>query len=230
MSKKTWRPTCPGFIVLYVLSVVCLLDCYYSTMDIIHGTASEFTASFTVFTYLILIVAVLYDKLYIASRVEISSKEMRIVYPIYIRPGTGVKRVSFIYRQGALDIRQVNRQFPITDIVKYGFAEDLGFQRLDRSGSSPTNRLFPVHEIVLVVKDGKRYHLNIAFYSMKNQKAMMQYLRQALGFAPEGALCRWTGDAPDLPEDWQKNARKLAKMRKREAKEAARQAKQSKKG
>lgn len=96
----------------------------------------------------------------------------------------------FVYRQGETDIKLVDKTFKLEDMEKYGYIEDLGYAQLDKSNAGPNNKLFPVHEIALVMKDGKRYHMNGAFYSEKQLREMMGLVHKATGLMPEGALAK----------------------------------------
>ena len=185
---KKYRPYCAGFIVVYVLSLLCLADAGFSIFQKITGTENEMMASFSFFTYLIAIVAVIYSKQYIATRVEIGGGKMRIVYPVYIRPRADQKRVMFLFRQGDTDFKQVDKTFKLADLEKYGWIEDLGYARLDCSNAGEKNKLFPVHEIALVMQDGKRYHLNLAFYSPAQRKGIVSDLIAQTGIQPTGKL------------------------------------------
>ena len=185
---KKFRPYKAGFIVLYVLCVLCLGDALYSIITSVLGTANEYMASFSWFSYLIAVLALLYVRMYAATRVEIDNKTMHIVYPVYIQPQPGAKRAMFLFRQGNTDLKLVNKKFQLADMEKFGYIEDLGYAQLDKSNAGPNNKLFPVHEIALVMKDGKRYHLNVAFYSPKQVTGMLEQIHAATGMVAEGKL------------------------------------------
>ena len=185
---KTYRPYRAGFIVIYVLGVLCIGDAVYSLIATALGSANEYMQSFALFSYLIAVLAFLYVKMYGSSRVAIDGKTMRFVNPVYIKPAPGAKRAMFIYRQGETDIKLVDKRFQLADMEKYGYIEDLGYAQLDKSNAGPNNKLFPVHEIALVMKDGKRYHMNGAFYNAKQLADMVSQIQAATGLKPEGKL------------------------------------------
>ena len=74
------------------------------------------------------------------------------------------------------------------ELEKYGYIEDLGYDRLDASGVGEKNKLFPIREVALVLKDGKRYHMNAAYYKPEVVKEMVQKIHQISGVEPTGAL------------------------------------------
>ena len=185
---KKYRPFCAGYIVLYALSLLCLVDAGVTLIKTLNGTQNEFMASFSLFTYLIAVLAILYTKMYVQSKVVIGGGKMRIVYPVYIRPRADQKRAMFIYRQGDTDIKLVDKTFKLAELEKYGWIEDLGYDRLDCSNAGEKNKLFPVHEIALVMQDGKRYHLNLAIYNEKQRRGIVSDIAAATGIQPEGKL------------------------------------------
>jgi hypothetical protein len=89
-----------------------------------------------------------------------------------------------------LQLEKIDKKFALADLEKYGYIEDLGYAILDQSGASEKNKLFPIHEIALVMKDGKRYHMNGGNYSEKQLKEMFTLVQQATGIAPEGKLAK----------------------------------------
>lgn len=183
-----YRPHKAGFIVLYVLTALCLSDAVYSMIATIYGLGNEYMQSFSWFSYLVAVLAILYVRLYASTRVEIDDKSMHIVFPVYIQPEPGAKRAMFLYRQGSTDLKLVNKRFPLAELERYGYIEDLGYKQLDRSGVKENNKFFPVHEIALVMKDGKRYHMNGGFYSVKQLQGMVEKIHVVTGLAPEGKL------------------------------------------
>ena len=185
---KKFRPYKASFIVVYILTVLCVGDAVYSLVSQIMGTANEMMQSFSLFSYLVAVLSILYVKMYGATRVEIDDKIFHFVNPVYIRPAPGAKRASFIYRQGENDIKVVDKKVPLAELERYGWIEDLGYSVLDRSGAGEDNLLFPVHEIALVMKDGKRYHVHGGYYSAKQLKAIVEEIKSATGIAPEGKL------------------------------------------
>lgn len=185
---KKFRPYKAGFIVLYVLALLSVSDAVHTIVRELTGTANEYMQSFSLFSYLIAALAIVYVKIYAVTRIEVGPQSMRIVNPVYIRPAAGAKRAMFIYRQGDLDLHLVDKKFNLSDLEKYGYIEDLGYAQLDKTTAGPNNKLFPVHEIALVMKDGKRYHMHGGYYSAKQLKAIVEEIKSATGIAPEGKL------------------------------------------
>lgn len=187
---KKFRPYKAGYIVLYVLGVLCLGDAVYTLIAPSLGLGNEYMQSFSLFSYLIAVLAVLYVKMYISTRVEVNDKTFHFVNTVYIKPNPSEKRAMFIYRQGETDIRKIDKKFPLVELEKYGYIEDLGYSILDKSNAGEKNKLFPVHEIALVMKDGRRYHMNGANYSEKQLKEMFTHVQKVTGIAPEGKLAK----------------------------------------
>jgi len=187
---KKYRPFKAGFIVVYVLGALCALDAGNTLYSQIAGTENEYMANFSFFSYLLAVLAFFYVKMYASARIEIDDKTLRIVCPVYIRPAVGAKRASFIYRQGDTDLKLMDKRFNLADIESYGWIEDLGYNRLDKSGAKETNKLFPVHEIAFVTSDGKRYHMNGGFYSEKALGEMLVQIRAGSGKEPTGKLAK----------------------------------------
>lgn len=109
---KKFRPYKAGYIVMYALGVLCIGDAVISLIRQAMGTANEYMQSFSMFTYLIAILAFLYTKLYISTRVEVDDKTFHFVNTVYVKPAPDVKRASFIYRQGENDIKKIDKKFP----------------------------------------------------------------------------------------------------------------------
>ena len=185
---KRYRPYRAGFIVIYILGLLCISDAIVTLVRQMTGTLNEYMSSFSLFSYLIALLAVFYVKMYVVTRVEIDSTSMHIVNPVYIKPQPGAKRASFIYRQGENDIKLLNKRFQLADLEKFGYIEDLGYDKLDRSGAGENNALFPVHEVALVMKDGKRYHWNAANYNWKQLQQIVPQIEQASGVQATGKL------------------------------------------
>ena len=188
IQMKKYRPLKAGFIVIYVLGVLCVSDALFSLISQMRGTANEYVASFSMFSYLIAALAICYVRLYIQTRIEIDETHMRVVWPVNIRPKQGEKRAMFIYRQGDLDTKLMNKRFDLRELEKFGYIEDLGYDRLDKTGTGEKNKLFPVHELALVLKDGKRYHMNAAYYKPAEVKEMVEKIRAISGVEPTGKL------------------------------------------
>ena len=201
---KKFRPYQAGYIVLYVLGILCTSDAVYSLISQYRGTANEYMQSFSMFSYLIAILAIVYVKMYASTKVEINDKILHFVNPVYIKPQAGAKRASFIFRQGENDIKKIDKKVPLLELEKYGYIEDLGYARLDNSGVGETNKLFPVHEIALVMKDGKRYHFNGGNYSVKQLKEMNAMIEKVTGLKPEGKLANPTKPVKEPKEKGKK--------------------------
>lgn len=185
---KKYRPLKAGFIVIYVLSILCFADALNSLIRQLTGTANEYLQSFSLFSYLIAIMAIFFLRMYIQTRIEIDSTHMRVVWPVYIRPQEGQKRAMFLYRQGDLDMKLMNKRFDLRELEKFGYIEDLNYERLDKSGVGEKNKLFPVREVALVMKDGKRYHMNAAYYKPAVLREMVEKIQSISGVAPTGEL------------------------------------------
>ena len=185
---KKFRPYKAGYIVLYVLCVLCIGDAVWTMVAPSLGRGSEYMQSFSMFSYLIAILAFFYVKMYIGTRVEVDDKTFHFVNTAYIKPAPGAKRAMFIYRQGDTDIKLVDKRFPLAELEKYGYIEDLGYTVLDKSNTGEKNKLFPLHEIAFVMKDGKRYHMNAAYYKPAEIKEMVEKIRAISGVEPTGKL------------------------------------------
>lgn len=185
---KKFRPYCAGYILLYVLALLSIVDAGYSLITSISGTANQYLQSFSIFSYLIAAVAIVYVYMYASSKIVIGDHQMRFVYVAYIRPEAGQKRAMILYRSGDTDAHKIDKRVDLGELEKYGWIEDLGYSRLDKSGATEKNKLFPVHEIALVMKDHRRYHINLAIYSDKQRREIIKALRDECGFAPEGKL------------------------------------------
>ena len=185
---KKFRPYKAGFIVLYALGLLCIGQSAYEIITQVRGTANPYMANFTMFGLLIAALAVLYIRMYAVTRVEFNGKFMRVVYPVYIKPKAGEKRAFFLFRQGETDLKLVNKRFSLEELEKYGYIEDLHYAQLDQSSAGQNNKLFPVHEIALVMKDGKRYHMNGGFYSPKQLVGIVEQIHAVTNLLPEGKL------------------------------------------
>ena len=185
---KKYRPYRSGYIVLYILGLLCISDALVTLIKQLTGTLNEYMGSFSLFSYLIALLAVFYVKMYVFTRVEIDDKTMHIVNTVYIKPQPGQKRASFIYRQGENDIKLLDKRFQLSDLEKFGYIEDLGYTMLDRSGAGENNKLFPVHEVALVMNDGRRYHWNAANYNWKQLQQIVGQIQQISGVEATGKL------------------------------------------
>ena len=211
---KRYRPYRAGYIVIYILGVLCMSDAIITLIKQFTGTLNEYMSSFSMFSYLIALLAFFYVKIYIVTRVEIDDTTMHIVNSVYIKPQPGAKRASFIYRQGENDIKLLDKRFQLSDLEKFGYIEDLGYDKLDRSGATETTALFPVHEVALVMKDGKRYHWNAANYNWKQLQQIVPQIEQASGVQATGKLAdvkNYTEESVRQMKAEQKAAKKAEK-------------------
>jgi hypothetical protein len=188
---KKYRPMKAGFWVIYALGLLCVGDAAFSLISQMRGTANEYMQSFSMFSYLIAALAVCFVRMYAQARIEIGETHMRVVWPVYIRPRQGEKRAMIIYRQGDLDMKLMNKRFDLRELDRFGYIEDLGYERLDASGVGEKNKLFPIREVALVLKDGKRYHMNAAYYKPEVVKEMVQKIHQISGVEPTGDLAKY---------------------------------------
>ncbi len=184
---KRFRPHCAGFIVLYVLTLLSAVDAGYTLYRQIRGDQSA-AASFSLFAYLVFAFALCYLWVYIRSQVAFDGQRVRIAFPINKRPREGEPRPLFIYRQGETDIRLVDKTIRLDAITRYGYVEDLGYQRIDDGQAGEKNKLFPVHEVAFITRDNKRYHMNAAIYSLKQRREIFGLIEKGSGVAPEGKL------------------------------------------
>ena len=190
MTMKRFRPYCAGFILLYVLVIISVCDALYSFYGTATGTINPYMSSFSVFSYLIAAMGLCYAWVYVRAQVCIDEKNLRIAFPAFIQPPAGAKRAMFIYRQGPNDLKLIDKTFPLASIERYGYVEDLGFSRVDKTGAGEKSPFFPVHEVCFLTSENKRYHMNAAIYSEKQRKEIFNTIRQATGIAPEGRLAQ----------------------------------------
>lgn len=184
---KTYRPYCPGYIALYVLICISLADTAYTVYGQVTGTLNPYMSSFSMFSYLVAAMAICYGSLYIRAKVCMDEQNLRIAFPATIQPPEGSKRAMIIFRSGSTDLKLIDKTFAFNKIERYGYVEDLGFSRVDKSNGGEKT-FFPVHEVCFLTSDGKRYHMNAAIYSKKQRKAIFDDIRERSGVAPEGAL------------------------------------------
>ena len=188
MKMKTYRPHCSGFIVLYVLVVISCSDALWTIISQILGTANEYMASFSFFSYLIAAMGLCYCSIYARAKVCIDDKHLRIAFPANIRPPEGAKRAMIIYRQGANDLKLIDKTIAMDTIERYGYVDDLGYSKVDQSGADAKSPLFPVKEVCFLTSEGKRYHMNAAIYNKKQLKGMFNDIKNITGIEPEGSL------------------------------------------
>ena len=185
---KRYRPFAPGFIVLYVLTLLTLGDVIYTIVRQVKGVNNDLMGSFSFFSYLIFAMACCYTWMYVRAEVVIDGRKMRMAFPANIRPKQGQPRAMFIYRQGDLDLKFIDKTIDLTKLVSYGYVEDLGYEPIDKSGAGEKNKLFPVHEVALITNENKRYHLNAAVYSARQQREIIAQIRDISGIEPQGKL------------------------------------------
>ena len=185
---KRFRPHCAGYIVLYVLTLLSLADVIYSLTRRQSAGGVDMMGSFGLFSVLIFAVAVCYSWNYARSQVSVNGDALRIAYPTYIKPKQGQARASVLFRQGDMDLKFIDKTLSLSSIVRYGYVEDLGYQRLDAGQSGEKNKLFPVHEVALITGDNKRYHMNAAIFSEKQRREIFSLIREGSGVEPEGKL------------------------------------------
>lgn len=185
---KTYRPYRPGFILLYALVLISLVDAGYTLYGQITGNGNQFMQSFSLFSYLIAAMGLCYCWMYVRAKVVVDDRRLRIAWPAYVRPADPSKRAMIVYRQGPNDLKLIDKTIALDNIERYGYVEDLGFSRVDQTGADAKSPVFPVHEVCFLTKDGKRYHMNAANYSAKQQKAIFAAIQSGSGVAPEGKL------------------------------------------
>ena len=185
---KRFRPYCSGYIVLYVLIAMSLVDAGYSLYGQITGNINEYMRSFSFFSYLIAAMGVCFGWLYIRAQVCIDDKNIRIAFPATIQPGEGAARAMIVYRQGPNDMKLIDKTFALSKIERYGYVEDLGFSNVDKSGANEKSPLFKVHEVCFLTSDNKRYHMNAGIYSKKQNREIFTLIQKATGIMPEGKL------------------------------------------
>ena len=154
---KRFRPYCTGYIVLYVLTLLCLGDSVYTVISQLRGSNNPMISSFSMFSYIILALALGYTYMYIRAQVAIDDRSLRVAWPAYIQPREGEKRALFLYRQGNLDIKFIDKTIPLRRIVRYGFVEDLGYQPVDRTDPQGKVKFFPVHEVAMMMSIALRF-------------------------------------------------------------------------
>ena len=70
---KRYRPFAPGFIVLYVLTLLTLGDVVYTVIRQVKGVNNDLMGSFSFFSYLIFAMACCYTWMYIRAEATSSS-------------------------------------------------------------------------------------------------------------------------------------------------------------
>ena len=64
---KRYRPHCAGYIVLYVLTLLCLGDVVFTIYRQVANVENEYMAGFSFFSYLIFAMAVEYTWMLISA-------------------------------------------------------------------------------------------------------------------------------------------------------------------
>ena len=153
---KRYRPYCAGYILLYVLVLISIGDAIYSAYGSITGNINPYMSNFSFFSYLIAAMGVCYAWVYVRAQVCIDDKNIRIAFPANIQPPEGAPRAMIVYRQGPNDLKLIDKTFPLASIERYGYVEDLGFSRVDKTGADEKSPFFPVHEVCFLTSDDKQ--------------------------------------------------------------------------
>jgi hypothetical protein len=185
---KRYRPHTPGFIVLYVLMLLSLADVVYTTIRQVKGINNDLMGGFSFFSYLVFAMACCYVWQYARAQVVIDGTKMRVAFPANIRPRQGQPRAMIIFRQGDLDLKFIDKTFDLKLVTRYGYVEDLGYDRLDQSQGGDKSKLFPVHEVAFITSENKRYHMNAGIYNAQQNREIFTQVRDISGVEPEGKL------------------------------------------
>ena len=185
---KRYRPHNAGSIVIYVLVALSVADAAYTLYGQITGNMNEYMRSFSLFSYLVAAMAVAYAYIFIRAQVCVDESHLRAAFPAYIQPAADAKRAFILYRQGSLDLKLIDKTFPIKSIERYGYVDDFKLSRVDKSAATEKSPLLPVKEVCFLTCEGKRYHMNAGIYSKKQLKEMFTQIRQYSGISPEGSL------------------------------------------
>lgn len=184
---KRFRPYCGGYILLYALTLLSLVDTGYTIYRQVRGV-NDTVSSFSFFAYIITLMAFCYVWMYARSQVAIDEKSLRIANPANIAAKQGEPRAMILFRQGGSDIRFIDKTLKLDAITAYGYVEDLGYRQIDTSQAGEKNVLFPIHEVAFITSENKRYHMNAAIYSKKQRREMFSLIRDRTGVAPTGRL------------------------------------------
>ena len=184
---KRYRPYAPGFIVLYVLTLLSFADVVYTTIRQIRGV-NDYMSGFSLFSYLVFALACCYTWQYARAVVAFDGNKMRVAFPANIRPKEGQPRAMIVYRQGDLDLKFVDKTIDLKRVTSYGYVEDMGYKPLDGSPNGGKSKLFPVHEVAFITDENKRYHMNAGIYSEKQRHEIFTHVRLISGVEPTGKL------------------------------------------
>ena len=185
---KTYRPLTSGFIVLYALTLLCASDTVYTIYGQATGTLNEYMQSFSFFSYLILAMALGYVWMYVRAKVVFRDKTVRFAFPAYVRPKQGESRAMILYRQGDCDLKFIDKTVEMDKLVRWGYVEDLGYERIDKSSVTEKSPLLPVHEVAFITNENKRYHWNCLHYGKKPRREILARIAEISGVQPEGKL------------------------------------------
>ena len=184
---KRFHPYCAGYIVLYALTLLSLVDTGHTLYYQVMGIDSPLT-NFSAFSYIVSALALCYVWMYARAQVAVDEKNLRLAFPANIVPKEGEGRALFIFRQGSTEIRFIDKTLRLDTLTAYGYVEDLGYKQIDASQAGPNNKLFPVHEVAFITSENKRYHLNAAIFSKKQRKEMFALIQRRTNVAPTGKL------------------------------------------
>lgn len=188
---KKFRPSNAGYIVVYVVVGFCILESIWTLYDYFTHVGTQqnsMSEYFFIMTLFLLPLAIIYLNRYRQTVVEISSKRMRIVRPALVTPKPGEKRASFIFRQGESDNVLISRAFDLEQLAQYGYIEEFGLRPEDKSGAKEDAKLFPVHEVAFIMKDGRNCRMNAAIYKPRQLREIFSTVREATGIEPTGKL------------------------------------------
>ena len=183
----TIRPHRFGYLFLYGLCLLCVGDTVYTVWCQATGAENAFVSSFGLLSYLITAAALVYASVYLKSRITVSGGTLRTVGPVMRRPKEGEQRAMFLFRQGELDITLWDKSFPLSELVRYGYCEDLDVPRVDESSSKETG-FMPVHEIAFILTGSRRCHMNAGAYDEKQIRQLVTEIEKQTGIRPEGRL------------------------------------------
>ena len=186
--KKTWRPRCAAYYFLYCLCIPTIADTIFTSWRLLSGDRESMAASFAPFSYLVTAMALIYAYAYARTRVTLSGGELNVRSMVDREPKKGEKRTIILFRQGSHDLEFWDKTFLLSDVVRWGYCEDLKVPRVDQSNATEKDRFMPVHEIAFILKGEKRCHVNIAVYGKKHTADFVKTIRQETGLEPEGKL------------------------------------------
>ena len=192
---KKFRPYNGGYILVYVITVACVAQALYSLIAVQANGGDTSSDPFFLWTLLLAPLAAIYGYRYYKTIVEISPTHVHLVRPVLATPKPGEKRANFLFRQGENDNIMISRTFELNQLDKYGFIEDFGLKAEDKSGAKETAKLFPLHEVAFIMKDGRNCRFNAAIYSKKQLKNIFSAIREATGIEPMGKLAAALSDA-----------------------------------